>query len=1468
MSDALWAAREGDALLHTSVMADIIGGVLEVAANVAIGALATAAVAAALGLTVVTGGLGCFVLGAVVGLVVGVVMAKTGADTGLSRLCEGIGNALFPPTVQATIVSGSPNTKTNGKRAARAAGVVTAPSAPSSGGGGGAQAEEQEETFLDMAKGFFSQMWRPTVASPAPNTQEAPDDKVLCTKHPPMPPQYLAEGSSKVLINGHPACRSGDRSTCEAVIVDGGLVSNNVRIGGGPIVVREIRSGKTPGIGLAITALMMLRGRGGKFYSKFGCMLIGGVTSFATSQVTGALVQAMSGSPNPVHAATGAKILSGGDELDFSVQALLPLDWQRFYNSRDDRLDGLFGARWSVEYEVVVEIVLDPDGNERLLFTDEQARLIDMGSIALGDAVFSVAEGLSVRRSIHNELLLEDIDKGLYRLFHPSPDNPRRLRLCMMGDRNDNRIHLDYDSCGRLVRLRDTFDLAQVELNYSTQWPTRVSSATQRHADGELQVLSRYEYDACGDLITVLDEQGQVRRRFAYDEQRRLIEHQDAAGLRCCYAWTLTDDDWRVTRYWSSAGDEYHFEYDIAAGITRVVDNLQRISTRQWNSQYQITEFVDNVGSTWQFEWNEDRQLLGAVDPLGGQWRFFYDDSGNIAQTIDPLGRSESTQWLEHWSLPKSVLDPAGNRWIYGYDTRGNCIRQTDPLGHVTQYRHDDHGQLSEIIDPAGRSRTLRWSTLGLLQQETDCSGFVTRYAHDRNSHLQSITDAAGERTEFEHDSQGRLLALVLPDGDRESYRYDCAGQLVQTLDALGGLTQYRYDSRGLRTQTIDPQGRTLGYEYDAYGRLLSLINENNERYSFHWDNADRLVRERFLDGTARVYQHDALHNVVQVTFTPTQDDSPASPEPIVHRLERDALGRLTGKYTADGLTTYGYDALDQLTSICFRDKTGQDETLSLHFDPLGQLLEEHSPQGVLRHQYDELGNLSRTRLPDGRWLNRLYYGSGHLHQINLDGHVINDYERDRLHREVARTQGPLTTHSEYDRNGRLRTRKCRPTTQSVQLPVAIQQRFEYDARDQLIRRTRQLPGAPLRDQLVQHDASGRLLGIHDLNRAQHESYRYDPAGNLQDAGNAGALRHDRLHTYQDKRYRYDAFGRLVEKRSSRRARQLFGYDAEHRLVEVRTLHAGRERKVRMRYDPLGRRVEKSEYDEHGLLLGQTDFAWDGLRLLQEKRHGRASLYLYEGESYEPLARVDGTGPDQQILHFHNDLSGLPELLTDEQGQITWQANYLAWGNTFEESSCTGSLHEQNLRFQGQYLDRETGLHYNTFRYYDPDIGRFTQPDPIGLSGGHQLYAYAPSPLSWIDPLGWLTLTGKTKGGMDRASKAWRSRHGPASLRDHHMIPQEMWRDRDFRTQMKNAGIANPKRYIDQQISRIPNVQHADLHSKGWNKDWETWFGRNRNFTKRDLQKQIKTMMRQYNLPKATRNHVRRYGQNSKSCGA
>ena len=135
---------------------------------------------------------------------------------------------------------------------------------------------------------------------------------------------------------------------------------------------------------------------------------------------------------------------------------------------------------------------------------------------------------------------------------------------------------------------------------------------------------------------------------------------------------------------------------------------------------------------------------------------------------------------------------------------------------------------------------------------------------------------------------------------------------------------------------------------------------------------------------------------------------------------------------------------------------------------------------------------------------------------------------------------------------------------------------------------------------------------------------------------------------------------------------------------------------------------------------------------------------------------------DWRVRYYHNDHLGTPRELSDEDGGIVWQATYKAWGNTLKvEAARPATLQnqellaqtarraeakndlnaelqpiEQNLRFQGQYFDEETGLHYNRFRYYDPDVGRFVSQDPIKLAGGDNLYGYAPNPMVWLDPFG------------------------------------------------------------------------------------------------------------------------------------
>ena len=81
-----------------------------------------------------------------------------------------------------------------------------------------------------------------------------------------------------------------------------------------------------------------------------------------SSMITSTLVNAIKAG-HPVHIPTGAKILDGPEELDFSLPAHLPFEWQRFYNSVDTRTHNMFGAGWSVGYEIEMEIDPQPDGS-------------------------------------------------------------------------------------------------------------------------------------------------------------------------------------------------------------------------------------------------------------------------------------------------------------------------------------------------------------------------------------------------------------------------------------------------------------------------------------------------------------------------------------------------------------------------------------------------------------------------------------------------------------------------------------------------------------------------------------------------------------------------------------------------------------------------------------------------------------------------------------------------------------------------------------------------------------------------------------------------------------------------------------------------------------------------------------------------------------------------------------------------
>ena len=283
------------------------------------------------------------------------------------------------------------------------------------------------------------------------------------------------------------------------------------------------------------------------------------------------------------------------------------------------------------------------------------------------------------------------------------------------------------------------------------------------------------------------------------------------------------------------------------------------------------------------------------------------------------------------------------------------------------------------------------------------------------------------------------------------------------------------------------------------------------------------------------------------------------------------------------------------------------------------------------------------------------------------------------------------------------------------------------------------------------YDQLGRILEAANAGKNTNEKFAFDPAGNILDelARNAreGSLHRpqgNRIAGYDGTQYHYDALGNLTLRELPDGESQLFEYDTENQLIRAKLYKPnGEVQQWQYAYDPFGRRISKERIDKgslHSTDPKRTVFIWDGSKLVQEYNYKGVYTYFYtDQDSYEPLAHVFLNHKDEKLYltYYHTDQIGIPREQTDQFGNLLWTGEYDAWGSLQREEKIYPNAH-QPFRLQNQYFDAETGLHYNLFRYYAPECGRFINQDPIGLVGGMHLYSFAPNALIWLDPLGLL----------------------------------------------------------------------------------------------------------------------------------
>lgn len=665
----------------------------------------------------------------------------------------------------------------------------------------------------------------------------------------------------------------------------------------------------------------------------------------------------------------------------------------------------------------------------------------------------------------------------------------------------------------------------------------------------------------------------------------------------------------------------------------------------------------------------------------------------------------------------------------------------------MTRYGYGERGQLRTVTEALGNTTSVESNAAGLPVSVTDAVGAVWAFDRDYRNRITAVIDPLGAVVRTQWTSGTRPRLRMFPDGTAESWEWNAQDDLVSHTDQAGFSTVYEIGPFHRISARTDPDGARYDFSHDTELRLTSVAGPHGLVWRYDRDGAGNLTGERDFNGRSLSYGYDPAGRVVGLTNGAGERTE----------LDRDCLGQVSARRSSDGAATaFGYSPAGDLLSA-----TSPDCELTISRDALGRALTETVDGRTLTKVYDLLGRCTRLTTASGRVCTWQYDQLGQPAVLTAGAMEIS-FGHDLIGQETHRWIGrEAAVTAAWDELGRLVSRRLVGVDGPEHARTARllhEQTWSYRA-----------DGVPA---AIGDSATGmRHLGLDPLGRVTEvraatwtEQYAYDALGNLREAGDTRASDNDTsgprelsgtlLRAAGRSSYTYDAQNRLV--RTVRRTLSgqsrawTYDYDAQDRLIGA-TNPAGET--WRYRYDPLGRRISKQRLGAEGRPVEETRFTWDGA-VLVEQDHFQAGLptvtvtgWTYEPGSWTPVTQDSRTfyaiAPQQLVdERFHaiiTDLAGAPAELVTPDGLIQWRRPAGLWGADRPAGLSPAPEDQQvarPLRFPGQYHDPETGLHYNYLRYYDPDTGRYTSPDPLGLAGSPNAHAYVTNPTDLVDPLG------------------------------------------------------------------------------------------------------------------------------------
>lgn len=1114
--------------------------------------------------------------------------------------------------------------------------------------------------------------WAPIPAAPKPPVPGKPPAPPVPT---PMPSNdtVLITGSKTVHIGGTNACRLGD------LAMD---CAEPVRIPNGTVIAvpmgMPVLVGGPPALDLISGLMAAVR-------TKWVTGALRRLTRAAEGSWRAKFICLLTG--HPVDVASGMMLT---DAVDFHLPGPIPIAFERTYHSRGAGWNGPLGYGWGHVYDQSIRfdqwtITLRAGDGRELYFE----------AVGPGGRTRNVSEGMDLAR-YDSEIHVTGRD-GLTYVFAPSYREDGSWPLHQIRNPRGQRIALRYDDRGRLVEMTDSADRL-IRIQNDAQGRIAAIRLPNPDRPGAFFDAVRYAYDAEGDLVEARDALGEPIRYFY--KHHLMVQETQRNGLSFYFAYDGITPDARCVRTWGDGGIFDHvLTYDSTSGITVKEDSYGHRTVYKCNEAGLVEEIIDSLGRTRKYAYDDGLRRVSETDGEGNVFEIAYDGRGRISRMADADGVSRELVHDEFDEIVEEVLG-GDAQYRHVFNRFGELVASRDPDGNGVMQEIDDRGDIRVIRTRGGTRADLAW---------------------DEQHNLVRVEVSGEAPLGARYDGLGRIRAVFLPDGHTVSYELDLNGRPVAIQRSWLGTDRFEYDPSGLVLRHTGPGGGTVHYEYTNYNRIAAIrsssgerhfeynlegdvtavVNERGERYVLERDSEGQLVAETDFTGLTRRYRLDKAGRPIEVI----ESDG----KRVKH--EWTPGGRLARIEYADGtFDAFTYDTKGEVVAA-----ENENGTIERAFDPAGRLVREAFGDFVVEHAYDRDGQRVNTRASDGTRLDFDYDEGGRLSQLRADDRweLRRTFDAMGLLQEVERP-GRVVERLRYDGNGW-------PLEQHVTAgngDYVAYRRYEFNAAGFLaaqydsVRGLRTYAFGPGGLERVLRDGRVEESYVHDV------AGDWFPADQPSEAGPGG-----RIERFGDIRYEYDGRGRIIRRTQAGRTWE-FSWSDRGQLIATKTPDG---RDVRYAYDPFWRRIRRDDGEV------ETHWAWDGQAPVRERRIAGGSesrrAFVFEPDGHTPLLALE----EDRCAGFVGDHIGTPQEVVSSHGDVLWAGDYSAFGNLLRARSAD---FDNPFRFQGQWFDDETGLHYNRFRYYDPQTGRYLSPDPIRLAGGMSAYAYAGDPLTWVDPLG------------------------------------------------------------------------------------------------------------------------------------